>query len=278
MATGMSNPTDQLRAARERAGLSLEDVQQQTKIQVRYLEAIERGDFQRLPGSFYGRAFIRSYAEYLGVQPMPLLKYYDQMTQTASDEGEEETAPLPSISRRQRYAQKAGRKRAKGFSLPFTFSRSYAWLLLVVFILLIPTVIYAFHVFGNEGGEEEETSGQKVQAAPQDQEDSEANVQLVQAAETYEFGDVFEITNAEQVEVTLEAKGNTWFRYRAGGPKEAVTEEADLAAGETKTFEHPEWISLLIQNPDLVQLRVNDYVIDTSETKKSQAYQLKLKR
>lgn len=273
----MSNPADQLRVARERAGLSLEDVQQETKIQVRYLEAMERGDFHQLPGSFYARAFIRSYAEHVGVEPSPLLSYYKEMTQTASDPNQADTDGNPPISRRQRYAKQSKGKRLKRLSLPFSFSRSYAWLLLVLFILLIPAVIYSFQVFGDEG-EEEEKPRQEAQAAPQEQDENEAQVQLVQSAETYEFGDVFEITHAEQVEVTVEAKEDTWFRYRAGGPKEAITEEADLPAGEAKSFEHPEWISLLIKHPDRVELSVNGYVIDTTEIKDSQAYQLKLKR
>lgn len=277
----MSIPTDRLREAREQAGLSLEDVQERTKIQVQYLEAIEKGDFEQLPGSFYARAFIRAYAEHLGVKSLPLVKYYDQATQSDTDENEEDQS-LSSLSRRQRYTQQSRRKGLKGFSLslPRTiFPKGYAWLLLVLFILLIPAVIFAFKK--NDGGGEEEVQKKASAQAAQQEEvngEDETEVQLVQPAETYEYGDVFEITKADQVEVTLEAKGDTQFRYRAGGPKEAVTEEADLPKGKSKTFTHSSWVSIFIENPNLVQLTVNGHVIDTSDATEAQAYQLKIKK
>ncbi|MEH7350373.1 helix-turn-helix domain-containing protein [Gottfriedia acidiceleris] len=56
-----------LREAREAKGLSIDDVQELTKIQKRYLEAIEEGNYEILPGQFYVRAFIRQYAETIGV-------------------------------------------------------------------------------------------------------------------------------------------------------------------------------------------------------------------
>ena len=56
---------NKLREKRIALGYSLDDIQEKTKIQKRYLEAIEDGDFTRLPGSFYVRAFIRQYAELL---------------------------------------------------------------------------------------------------------------------------------------------------------------------------------------------------------------------
>ncbi|PTM58922.1 helix-turn-helix domain-containing protein [Desmospora activa] len=276
----MSNPTDQLREARERAGLSLEDVQQRTKIQVQYLEAIEKGEFERLPGSFYARAFIRSYAEHVGVEPLPLVKFYEQETPTEAEENGGEQS-LSSLSRRQRYARKSRHKQFKGFSFSFPRSilpKGYAWLLLVLFILLIPAVIYVFKVYGDDGGKEEAQGQVSAEAAQQEEDGDEVVVELVQPAETYEYGDVFEISNAEQAEVTLEAKGDTRFRYRAGGPKEEVTEEADLAKGQSKTFTHSSWVSIFIQNPDQVELTVNGHVIDTTEATEAQAYQLKIKK
>lgn len=56
-----------LKLAREEKQLSLDDLQESTKIQKRYLAAIESGEFSLLPGTFYARAFIKNYAEALGL-------------------------------------------------------------------------------------------------------------------------------------------------------------------------------------------------------------------
>lgn len=58
----MSELGQVLQRAREEKGITLDDIQRITKIQRRYLEAIERGHFHVLPGHFYARAFIKSYA------------------------------------------------------------------------------------------------------------------------------------------------------------------------------------------------------------------------
>ncbi|MGX7042467.1 helix-turn-helix domain-containing protein [Leuconostoc holzapfelii] len=64
---------EQLKAARLAKNLSLDDVQAATKIQARYLEAIENNNLSILPGDFYVRAFIRQYAIAVGLNPDDLL-------------------------------------------------------------------------------------------------------------------------------------------------------------------------------------------------------------
>jgi cytoskeletal protein RodZ len=58
-----------LRAARERRGISLRQIANATKISVAVLEALERNDISRLPGGIFGRAFVRSYAVEVGLDP-----------------------------------------------------------------------------------------------------------------------------------------------------------------------------------------------------------------
>ncbi|WP_438350204.1 RodZ domain-containing protein [Paenibacillus sp. FA6] len=70
----MSELGQQLREARLEKGMSLDDVQEMTKIRKRYLEAIEAGDYKVLPGNFYVRAFIKTYAETVGLNPDELLE------------------------------------------------------------------------------------------------------------------------------------------------------------------------------------------------------------
>jgi cytoskeleton protein RodZ len=58
-----------LRAARERRGLSLNQVAATTKISLAILEALEKNDVAKLPGGLFSRAFVRSFAEEVGLDP-----------------------------------------------------------------------------------------------------------------------------------------------------------------------------------------------------------------
>lgn len=74
----MADIGDKLRSAREAKGLSIADIEKATKIQGRYLTAIEQNDFDKLPGDFYVRAFIRQYAQIVGLDGKQLLSEYHQ--------------------------------------------------------------------------------------------------------------------------------------------------------------------------------------------------------
>ena len=58
-----------LKAAREQRGVSLRHISSTTKITVAALEALERNDISRLPGGIFSRAFVRSYALQVGLDP-----------------------------------------------------------------------------------------------------------------------------------------------------------------------------------------------------------------
>lgn len=65
-----------LREARENKGLTLEEVQAQTRINARYLAALESGQYSALPTPVHVRGFLRNYARFLGLEPQPLLDRY----------------------------------------------------------------------------------------------------------------------------------------------------------------------------------------------------------
>jgi transcriptional regulator with XRE-family HTH domain len=67
-----------LRRERELRHISLDDVAERTKISRRYLEAIEEGQYDRLPGETFVRGFIRSYAQSVGLDPEDTLLMYNQ--------------------------------------------------------------------------------------------------------------------------------------------------------------------------------------------------------
>ncbi|WP_054285911.1 RodZ domain-containing protein [Gulbenkiania mobilis] len=66
-----------LRQAREAAGLSLGDVADRLKLSLRQLEAIERDDFEALPGAAFVRGFVRNYARFLELDDAPLMAMLD---------------------------------------------------------------------------------------------------------------------------------------------------------------------------------------------------------
>src|SRR3954468_15027054 len=58
-----------LRRERERRGVSLVDISEQTKLSVPLLQGLEADDLSRWPGGIFRRAFARSYATAIGVDP-----------------------------------------------------------------------------------------------------------------------------------------------------------------------------------------------------------------
>lgn len=78
MAASPTHEGEALRGARERLGLSLEDAAEATLVPRRYLEALEReAPLEDFPAAVYGRAFLREYGRYLGLDPEPLLAAFN---------------------------------------------------------------------------------------------------------------------------------------------------------------------------------------------------------
>lgn len=72
----MSELGQRLRNARQSQGISISQAATETRILQRYLEALEDGDYQYLPGDVYARGFIRNYALYLKIPVEELIQLY----------------------------------------------------------------------------------------------------------------------------------------------------------------------------------------------------------
>src|SRR3989441_9843212 len=72
----MSRLGEQLRAQRERKGITLEQAAGDTRIREKFLKALEDGDYQSLPGPVYTRGFLRNYAEDLDLKTDELVMLY----------------------------------------------------------------------------------------------------------------------------------------------------------------------------------------------------------
>ncbi|HWD00328.1 MAG TPA: helix-turn-helix transcriptional regulator [Candidatus Sulfopaludibacter sp.] len=80
-----------LATIRRNRGVSLEQIAESTKIGVRTLEAIERGDFRKLPGGIYNTSYIRQYARAIDYDESTLLEFYHR--QMSSDPGRSTEQP-----------------------------------------------------------------------------------------------------------------------------------------------------------------------------------------
>ena len=80
-----------LATIRRNRGISLEQIAESTKISIRSLQAIEQGDFQKLPGGIYNTSYIRQYARAIDYDESALLSYYHRTAATADTPSAEKT-------------------------------------------------------------------------------------------------------------------------------------------------------------------------------------------
>lgn len=83
-----------LRRERERRGITLEAISEETKVGVALLEGLERGDVSRWPAGIFRRAFVRAYAETIGLETRRVLNDFLQ----AFPEEDETQAASPSLA------------------------------------------------------------------------------------------------------------------------------------------------------------------------------------
>jgi cytoskeletal protein RodZ len=84
-----------LREARKRQQLDLTDIEQATKIRARYLRALEEETFDLLPAQTYVKGFLRTYADYLGLDGQLYVDEYNSRYAVGEDEYRE-----PVVARR----------------------------------------------------------------------------------------------------------------------------------------------------------------------------------
>jgi cytoskeletal protein RodZ len=263
-----------LKKARIEKNMSIEKVQEITKIRNRYIEAIEKGDYNVLPGQFYARAFIKSYAEAIGINAEALLQQYEnELPQVPK-------APVePTIQKRKRGIQPTSPKVGKWISR-FVF---YSFLFVVGFI-----IYFAFVNYMEDRGEETldpnlnpEVIGDGIEAdeppaepeqepqttpAPEPEEEP-APEPAWTFIETDGETTIYEYANAEKLEVTLQAtSGAVW--YSLTNPSDGSNlEQGQVAQGQEKKWNLTEYeqVKFRFGNTRAVALLVNDAPVDLSK-------------
>jgi cytoskeletal protein RodZ len=72
----MSSFGETLRRERELRQISLREIAEATKINLRYLDSLERDDFRHLPGGVFNKGFVRAYAQFIGIDPESMVTAY----------------------------------------------------------------------------------------------------------------------------------------------------------------------------------------------------------
>ena len=98
----LTNLGEVLRTAREAKFIDLARVERDTKIRIRYLSALEQGDFRDLPGAVYAKGFLRNYGLYLGLDPEYLVDRYRRELGSAVDRSAVPVPPRPIAARQGR--------------------------------------------------------------------------------------------------------------------------------------------------------------------------------
>ncbi|HLJ66548.1 MAG TPA: RodZ domain-containing protein [Chloroflexota bacterium] len=83
----MSELGELLRNARHKKNLSLDEASEATRIKVHFLEALENGEYNLLPGPAYTTGFLRNYARFLGLHPDDVAEDYHAM----------QPSPIPTV-------------------------------------------------------------------------------------------------------------------------------------------------------------------------------------
>src|SRR5215208_1972308 len=125
-----------LREARMRRRIDIQEVETATKIRAKYLRALENEEWSLLPGATFVKTFLRTYAEYLGLDGRLLVEEYKARYEPVSQQ------EMPQFTQRlDRRRRRPGPSRPKGPPV---------WLVVVFVLLLVDAGLYALGSGGSD--------------------------------------------------------------------------------------------------------------------------------
>lgn len=229
----MNEIGSRLREARLVKQLSLDDLQDITKIQKRYLQAIEEGNFDMMPGAFYVRAFVKQYAEAVGLNYEELLVTYKlDLPETST---EEVTSSIQSTPNRRKISRSSSK-----------LVEAMPKIIVALFIIVLFVVFWIFlqKKLGNDTAVEKEQAPavEYVEKDPAEAgvvEDGEQNeeeaieepaapVQTLPQGEIQADGvtTIYTLSNTDTMNLRVEAYGLTWIGIRNASAAEQVDARA----------------------------------------------------
>lgn len=120
---------EELSRRREDLGLTLDQAQGATKIRLRYLQALESGDFSLIPGEVFVKGFLRAYGDYLGLDGAALVQRYKSEQPAGGADGAEAGFAPPTrsgdpVPRPREVRRRAGRPRGRARRWPAVLGRA----------------------------------------------------------------------------------------------------------------------------------------------------------
>lgn len=155
-----------LRETREEKGLTLEDAAKGTKIRKKYILALENDDYSKIPGQVYVRAFLKTYANYLDIDPDEILQEFELDKQLEGVENE-------GLGRKRRS------KKNKSFFLIDLFSKITGRVMVILIIIILLAGIVGYNLILMDRGIDESTIVEEELELRDDNEELESSDELV---------------------------------------------------------------------------------------------------
>lgn len=272
----MAEIGERLQEARKAKGYTLDDLQQMTKIQKRYLIAIEEGNYSVMPGKFYARAFIKQYADTVGLNGDQLLEEYDDTVPHTHDE-----EYVEKVSSNQ---TRSGSKKTNSFIE--NIQDYLPTILIVVIVLAIIMAIYfavtqsagnnnenmisvesssSMETNANEDSSEQAAESSEAESSESESEESEMeNEPTVEVTASTGTSTTYSVTNAAETNTValLAEDGDSWVSIEADGE---MLEQGLITDGETLEAEVPsgtESVVMIIGNAPNTAIQLNEQTID----------------
>ena len=217
---------DTLAEARRQAGLTITQVSRQTRIRESIIRAIEQGDFSACGGDFYARGHIRSIAEVVGVDPVPLIREYDEEHPPGSMRASQIFEPATPIKIREPRNLHLGR---------------------VLAVALLAVIGFgAYHLVSTHDSHNSATPAATIRPV------ATAKPKVTATPATHKAA-----PPKNEAVIKLTAISDCWVGFNS--PSGQSLYQGTVPAGQTMTWDlkHPE--SMVIGNPPGVKLTVNGH-------------------
>jgi cytoskeleton protein RodZ len=140
-----------LREARMRAHIDISEVEASTKIRAKYLLAIENEEWDLLPGAVYVKSFLRTYADYLGLDSRLLIDEFKRRYERPADH---EVRPISGLSRdrdRSPRERSSRRRPSPSFSISPRVVIAAALVVIVAALYVLGSSSNSGNTTGNDG-------------------------------------------------------------------------------------------------------------------------------